>query len=467
VEALSKAMAGLRGRRKALLLFSEGIDFDTDAVRPQMGLMFDSATDAPAVIQAEQDMMAAATRANVSIYTIDPKGLSTGAEELVKIASMAAGNTVPIGDMAIETMRERSTLRQYAEQTGGFAALESNDFNTMFDRIVRDNSSYYVLGYHAPEKADGKFHAVTVRVKRPGLQVRTRDGYFAAAKTPSQSGALTDPVREALSSPAQVGGLGMHIGASVLKDVGGQDTVHLTVEFSGRDLSFTRDALTGTFANQIDVEYQALNDFGQPAVDSRQTVQLHLREQTRAAVPQHGVRFLTEFDVPPGRYQIRVGAHEAVSGHTGTVFYDLEAPDFSSTPLAVSDVLIALASTDFAAIGGLAPRATMLSPAPTTAGREWTSDDTIVASAEIYDNDTHPHTVDVSTVVRADDGTQVFSTEEPRTSQGIGGKIASVFKSAVKVPLKLLAPGRYVLTLVATSRLDGQTVTKDVEFRVK
>ncbi len=78
VKKLSTAMSGLRGRRKALLLFSEGIEFDTDGVRPQMGLIHDPATDAPGVVQAEHEMMAAATRANVSIYTIDPRGPTSG-----------------------------------------------------------------------------------------------------------------------------------------------------------------------------------------------------------------------------------------------------------------------------------------------------------------------------------------------------------------------------------------------------
>ena len=72
------------------------------------------------------------------------------------------------------------SLRVLAEQTGGFAAVERNDYADAFDRIVRENSSYYVLGYYPPSnKRDGKFHKIEVKLKRPGLRVIARKGYAA------------------------------------------------------------------------------------------------------------------------------------------------------------------------------------------------------------------------------------------------------------------------------------------------
>ncbi len=342
--------------------------------------------------------------------------------------------------------------------------LESNDFGAIFDRIVRDNSSYYVLGYHSPDpRLDGRFHSVTVRLKRPGFEVHTRNGYYA---TSDKTVAATDPVREALSSPTQVGGLGMRVSASVLKDVNLQDTVHLTVEFNGHDLSFTRDELAGMFVNDLLVEYQALDHVGRAPVDARQTVHLRLRPATHDGVADNGIRFVTEFDVPPGHYQLRFAAHETVSGHTGSVFYDLDAPNFVEPPLAMSDVLIT-SSAPGATTGGMAPRAAQLTPVTTTARREWSANETIVASTEVYDNDTqHPHTLDVTATVHADDGTQVFTVEQPHGTQPIGSA-RDVYRCAVDVPLKTLMPGRYVLTVEARSRLGGPVVTRDVEFLVR
>ena len=68
-----------------------------------------------------------------------------------------------------------------AEQTGGFAAVESNDYSDAYDRIVRENSSYYVLGYYPPSnKRDGKFHKIEVKLKRPGLARHRAQGLRGA-----------------------------------------------------------------------------------------------------------------------------------------------------------------------------------------------------------------------------------------------------------------------------------------------
>ena len=78
-------------------------------------------------------------------------------------------------------------LRTFSEATGGIATVGTNDFAGGFKRIVEDNSAYYVLGYHPAElKQDGKFHEISVKVKRPGVQVRARKGYYAPSQPPTR-----------------------------------------------------------------------------------------------------------------------------------------------------------------------------------------------------------------------------------------------------------------------------------------
>ena len=88
---------------------------------------------------------------------------------------------------AAEMRLSQDSLRSLSEETGGFAVL-NNDTDQAFDRIVRANSTYYVLGYYPPSHPrDGNFHKIEVRVKRPGANVVARRGYAdPRGKTPAE-----------------------------------------------------------------------------------------------------------------------------------------------------------------------------------------------------------------------------------------------------------------------------------------
>src|SRR5262249_33280646 len=83
-----------------------------------------------------------------------------------------------------------------------------------FRRIVADLSSYYLLGYYSSGRLDGKFHSISVRVKRPGVQIRARRGYLAATTAAVTAAASPTPTvspeatAEALARDAVLGPLG-------------------------------------------------------------------------------------------------------------------------------------------------------------------------------------------------------------------------------------------------------------------
>ena len=83
----------------------------------------------------------------------------------------------PMTPLTVDASRLRArldSLRTLAENTDGLAIVDSNNLAAGMKRVVADLSSYYLLGYYSNAKLDGKFHAITVRVKRPGVQVRAR-----------------------------------------------------------------------------------------------------------------------------------------------------------------------------------------------------------------------------------------------------------------------------------------------------
>ena len=119
-----------------------------------------------------RDLLQEANRANASFYPIDPRGLVVFEESIEKNISL----TVDAGRLRARL----DSLRTLAENTDGLAIVDSNNLDAGMKRVVADLSSYYLLGYYSNSKLDGKYHAITVRVKRPGVQVRARRGYLAA-----------------------------------------------------------------------------------------------------------------------------------------------------------------------------------------------------------------------------------------------------------------------------------------------
>lgn len=114
-----------------------------------------------------------ANRHNVAIYTVDPRGLA------LSEFGMGSATVDRTTDRMYLTMT-MDTLKMLAENSDGRAIINRNDMTLAMKQIVIDSSAYYLLGYNSNMPApDGKFHEISVKVKRPGVEVRHRPGYWA------------------------------------------------------------------------------------------------------------------------------------------------------------------------------------------------------------------------------------------------------------------------------------------------
>ncbi len=127
--------------------------------------------------QAFRDLAQDANRANVTFYPIDPRGL------VVFDAPIGPRRPPsPAVDSAVLRLRQDS-LRNIAAETDGIAVVNMNNLTEGLRRVSADLSSYYLIGYYSSNTGlDGKYHRITLRVKRPGVQVRARKGYRAATR---------------------------------------------------------------------------------------------------------------------------------------------------------------------------------------------------------------------------------------------------------------------------------------------
>jgi VWFA-related protein len=194
IRALVTRLGSLREGRKAIILVSEGYSNvlppqlrdpvaaipgyrNPDRNNPLAGerdprgetINFFANTELLSELQRVFD---AANRNNTAIYTVDPRGLAAGEFDIDQNVGLETDrNTLQqMGD----------TLRILADETDGRAIVDRNDLEVGLRQVTQDSSAYYLLGYNSSqEPSDGKFHKISVRIKRPGVQVRARKGYWA------------------------------------------------------------------------------------------------------------------------------------------------------------------------------------------------------------------------------------------------------------------------------------------------
>jgi len=466
INNIADYMAAIHGRRKAIILFSEGIDYDVN--RPM------EMSEASTIRRETSDAIGAATRANINIYALDPRGLTDAGDDMINLVGLPPDdpNSITLGMTSLmdEIRLSQDSLMTLADETGGFAITNTNNTTTKLQRIVDDNSSYYVLGYYpANERRDGRYRKIEVRLTIPGLIVHARKGYVApSGKAPAPKKAdatnTTSPaVRDALNSPLQTTGLTLSVFAAPFKGPSPNATLAIVAQFSGKDLAFTEK--DGKFVNAVDMSYIVLDSQGKVVTGNKDTINMGLKPETHARVLQTGFRMQAKVNVPPGRYSLRLAVHES-GGRVGSVFTDLVVPDFLKEPLTMSGLALTSATAGQVPTAGASDLRDLL-PTPPTTAREFTSADQLAVLAEIYDNQAgQPHAVDITTSVRADEGRTVFSHSERRQSAELGGPRGGYGYTA-RVPLADLLPGLYVLRVEARSSLGKPlTIAREIQFRI-
>jgi len=464
---LAAFMEGIRGRRKSILLISEGISYNIYDVFTN--------TSAGIILQQASDAVAAATRANVAIYAIDPRGLSAF-EDAIESAGTPSSITPSqfslIGQLENSLRLSQQSLQVLAEQTGGFAAINRNDFAGAFERVVRENSSYYVLGYYPTnDRRDGRFRRIEVRVKRPGLQVRARRGYVAPrgrapnTRPPANATPFDAALGTAINSPIPLTAIPLTITAAPFKGTAPNAAVAIALEMRADMFRFTEKA--GTFLDRVQVAFSAVDPGGTIRPGNKHVLGMEMGAATAAAARERGFRVVSEIALPPGRYQLRASAAEEGANRSGSVFYDLEVPDFYKAPFAMSG--IALTSASMSATPSVQPGETLrdVLPGPLAAGREFPRSDQVALFVEVYENvpNAPTHTIQLATTVRAEDGRVVFENREQRSSADLQGK-AGGYGYGVRIPLNEFALGTYVVRIEGRS-INNASAARELLIRVR
>ena len=448
--------------RKALLFVSEGIDYDIHDVFANR--------EASAIVSSTRDAIAAATRANVTIYGVDPRGLTLG-DDGMEVASLPEDTTLNLGttSMQREVQLAQDSLRTLADETGGFAVVNANDFSTAFERIVRENTHYYLLGFQPSNgKRDGRFRRLEVRVKRPGARVHARRGYVAAKDEPVRRAEASEDgapdLRPLLESAIPVSGLALTSSVATFKGANGKASALVTLEIAP-DLAWKES--DGFHRARVDVGVMAISMDGKAIDGGQRAVELKLKPETLAHVRRHGFRTLSRLDLAPGRYQIRVAAREQGTNNGGSVIHDLVVPDYDAGSLSLSHLVLASRGAAQAMTTRPDPLLKDRLSFPPTAIRTFDRRDVLTVFGEAYDNvGTRNEAIQLVTTVSDQNGGVAFRSVETVEAMN-GDRSRRSWPHRVDVPLRDLAAGAYVLRVEAKPQGGrSSSVSREVTFSV-
>ncbi|MBK9241500.1 MAG: VWA domain-containing protein [Acidobacteria bacterium] len=467
IRTICSSFGAVLGRRRSIILFSEGIELDmTDMIgataanggAPQSASTLASSYAAELLL-SQRAMYDSARKNNVSLYTVDPRGTSIGEDNMMRAAGPPAGPSgrgtnsatpPPTRDFQQEVHRSQGTLRNFADQTGGFAVVNSTDFDRGFNRIVDANSTYYVLGYSPKNPVTNeRYRKISVRVSRPGVSVSARPGYFPAGPEPPSASAppvtlnlkgASPWMQTLLVSALPIPGLGIHIAGTPIGHRGQDQVVAVVVELQSADFRFTED---GDFIrNDIEVGFVAVDSDGKIRAGRASTGTLRLPKTERAAV-SGGLRYVLEIPLPNQSYQIRVGAIESSGGTAGSAVLDLDLTS-SRDSMAPAGIVVGVYGDSVPTAGEYPVMKSLLTAVP-TASRRFSADQRLAVYVPFrgpLPKQGPPAAVIVT--VRRPDGTVVFNS--PATLAKSGNALGtSVHGTVIDLPLTGLAPGHYSL----------------------
>ena len=458
------------GRRKTFVLVSEGVGKDLswlpDLVSPcaaQDRLNQDDPNWANKPCYhdfAILDMMRSLRRSNVATYAIDPRG-EVQSKDLMRecMPSPPGGGAddpcfMGLTDWNSQVRQAQQGLDITAKLTGGFAVTNTNDFAGGISHIISDLDNYYLLGFYPADPTGSGFRALGVTVNRPGMTLRFRQGYEVGAAPPPPKGA-TNPLTALAMGLTAKRDLPMRIAATPFPGAGSVARVATMIEVSvaRRDLEDADGRISD------DLKYSLLvADVKTGKIVKQLTNTAHVASQGPAGAAALSViayQMPMTPDLPPGRYQLRASAISTKLNRSGSVFLDLDVPDFTKDYIAVSGLAIGYA--DGPRVTQARPQgATQIIPFDPSLDRDFRTTDSVRVFFEVAHKSSAPPKMTVELVDYAD---HVVTTI---TADAGGGSINRV---DLKLPLSGLTPGAYRIRATAT---DGRsTATKEVGIVVK
>jgi VWFA-related protein len=418
-EALRQAPPG----RKTLVYISAGppLDLEMTDLRGE--------SNPGEVVLGVQAALKALQEANVSVYAVDPSGVT------------------PDGIMAPRL----ESLRLFGYDTGGRATLFTNTPWEAVPQIFRESSSYYMLGMRVSQTDEaGRFHRVQVSVNRPGVEVRARTGYYTPASERASAAARpTSPLDNAIGQVVPGGALPLALTLSPFAVPGERDAALAIVTALSEPLE--------QGPNTVELGVIALDaDCGDcrnlPSERGRFTL------APSSSGSEHA-EFLSRLELRPGSYEIRAAA--TLDGRSGGVFAHVDIPDYRKERLSASGLVLGASGSPSPARRDVLAD---LIPVIPTALREFRPDAEVEAFLRIYQGGSRtPGAVRVNATIR--DAADRIVLDHTIFIEGAQFADSRSADYRLELPISMLDSGPHLLTVEA--HLATGVVRRDAQFTVR
>jgi VWFA-related protein len=272
--------------------------------------------------------------------TVSPGAPVPGAPANTGLAEMVRSPGAFSGDRSRYETKE--ALRYLSKQTGGTQVFG-------VERVLEDQRGYYLIGYRPdiqtfdPQRAGSKFHNITLRVKRPGLRVRHRTGFYSAADADlaaAQPTTRAGRLLRALTSPLASGSIGLTLTPLFGNDAQTGSYVRALIHVDARGLKFTEEP-GGTRGASVEVLAVTLGESGKPLDSANGVETLRVAPADYEKLLRDGLRYTLKVPVKsPGAYQLRVAVIDEATEQVGSANELVEVPDFNAGRLALSGIVL-------------------------------------------------------------------------------------------------------------------------------
>ena len=325
IAAIARALGPIN-QKKSLLYFSGGLQ--RDGIENQASL---------------RSTINAAVRNNLSIYSVDARGLQAISPLGDATTGSLRGNAAYTGSALQNNLdsnfNTQEVLATLSSDTGGKAFFDNNDFAPAFQQVQNDTASYYVLGFHSSNPArDGSYRKLEIRLNRSDVKLSYRPGYYAPADFRHSNGEQRErDLETALNTDLPATDMSVYLQPFFFRDTTGRYNMPVALLVPGAQIPFSkggdRDKAT------LDVIGNIKDAQGHVLQQVRDTLKLAIVESQQVA--RKNIQYATGFTLPAGTYHLKFVVRENETGKLGSFETDVRVPDLAKAPLKMSSVVLA------------------------------------------------------------------------------------------------------------------------------